>query len=156
MTNLESVLKSRDSTLLTKVHRVKVMVFPVVMCRCESWAVKKVECQRIDAFILLCWRRLLRVPWTTRRSTPSILKGTQCWIFIGRADAEAPIICPPNAKSGSVGKDPDAGKDRRQEEMVGWHHWLNGHGFEKALWDGEGQGSLPCCSPQSHKESDMT
>ena len=74
MTNLDSILKSRDITLSTKVHLVKAMVFPVVMCGCESWSVKKAECQRIDAFELWCWRRLLRVPWTVRRSNESILK----------------------------------------------------------------------------------
>ena len=74
MTNLNSVLKSRDIALLTKVHVVKAMVFPVVMYRCESWSIKKSECQRIDAFKLWCWRRLLRVPWTARRSNQSILK----------------------------------------------------------------------------------
>ena len=74
MTNLDSILKSRDVTLLTKIHLVKAVVFPVVMFRCESWTVKKVECQRIDAFELWCWRRLLRVPWTARRSNQSILK----------------------------------------------------------------------------------
>ena len=74
MTNLDSILKSRDTTLSTKVHLVKAMVFPVVMYRCESWTVKKAECRRIDAFELWCWRRLLRVPWTVRRSNQSILK----------------------------------------------------------------------------------
>ena len=74
MTNLDSIFKSRDITLLTKVHLVKAMVFPVVMYGCESWTVKKAECQRIDAFELWCWRRLLRVPWTVRRSNQSILK----------------------------------------------------------------------------------
>ena len=74
MTNLNSVLKSRDIALLTKVHVVKAMVFPVVMYRCESWSIKESECQRIDAFKLWCWRRLLRVPWTARRSNQSILK----------------------------------------------------------------------------------
>ena len=74
MTNLESILKSRDITLPTKVHLVKAMVFPVVMYGCESWTVKKAECQRIDAFELWCWRRHLRVPWTARRSNQSILK----------------------------------------------------------------------------------
>ena len=74
MTNLDSVLKSKDITLPTKVCIVKVMVFPVVMYRCESWTIKKAECQRIDAFELWCWRRLLRVPWTTKRSNQSILK----------------------------------------------------------------------------------
>src|SRR5574337_712500 len=74
MTKLDSILKSRDITLLTKVHIVKVMVFPVVMYGCESWTIKKAECQRIDAFELWCWRRLLRVLWTARRSNQSILK----------------------------------------------------------------------------------
>ena len=74
MTNLESILKSRDSTLPTKVHLVKAMVFPVVMYRCESWTIKKAERQRIDAFELRCWRRILRVPWTARRSNQSVLK----------------------------------------------------------------------------------
>ena len=74
MTNLDSILKSRDITLPTKVHLVKAMVFPVVMYGCESWTIKKAECQRIDAFELWCWRRLLKVPWTARRSKQSILK----------------------------------------------------------------------------------
>ena len=74
MTNLDSILKSRDITLPTKVHLVKAMVFPVVMYGCESWTVKKAECRRIDAFELWCWRRLLRVPWTARRSNKSILR----------------------------------------------------------------------------------
>ena len=74
MTNLDSILKSKDVTLLTKVHLVKAMVFPVVMYGCESWTIKKAECQRIDAFELWCWRRLLRVPWTARRSNQSLLK----------------------------------------------------------------------------------
>ena len=75
MTNLASILKRRNVTLLTNVHLVKAMVFPVVMCVCQSWTIKKAECQRIDAFELWCWRRLLRVPWTARRSNQSILKG---------------------------------------------------------------------------------
>ena len=74
MTNLDSILKSRDITLSTKVHLVKAMVFPVVMYGCESWTIKRAECRRIDAFELWCWRRLLRVPWTARRSNQSILK----------------------------------------------------------------------------------
>ena len=74
MTNLDSILKSRDNTLPTKVHLIKAMVFPVVMYECESWTIKKAECQRIDSFELWCWRRLLTVPWTARRSNQSILK----------------------------------------------------------------------------------
>ena len=92
---------SRDITLPTKVHLVKAMVFPVVMYSCESWTVKKAECRRIDAFELWCWRRLLRVPWTARRSNQSILKGDKSWVFIGRTDAEVetPILWPPDEKS---------------------------------------------------------
>ena len=87
MTNLDSILKSRDITLSTKVHLVKAMVFPVVMYGCESWTIKKAEHQRTDAFELWCWRRLLRVPWTAR--DPVHPKGDQFWLFIGRTDVEA-------------------------------------------------------------------
>ena len=90
-------------------------------------------------------------------------KGNQSWIFIGRTDAEAPILWPPDAKNWLLGKDPDAGRDWRQEEkgmteneMVGWHHWLDGHKFEQALGVGDGQGGLACCSPWGHKELDTT
>ena len=138
MTNLDSILKSRDITLPTKVHLVKATVFPVIMYGCEIWTIKKAERQRIDTLELWCWRRLLRVPWTARRSSQSILKGNQSWIFTGRTDAEAetPILWPPDAKNWLLGKEPDAGKDWKWEkgmtenEMVGWHHWLNGHEFE--------------------------
>ena len=91
MTNLDSILKSRDVTLPTKVHLVKAMVFPAVTHGCKSWTIKKAEHRRIDAFELWCWRRLLRVSWTTRRSNQSIPKGDQSWVFIGRTDAEAEI-----------------------------------------------------------------
>ena len=85
----------------TEVHLVNAMVFPVVIYGCESWTVKKAEHQRIDAFELCCWRRLLRVPWTARRSNQSILYGDQSWVFVGitDADAETPILWPPHAKS---------------------------------------------------------
>ena len=87
MTNLDSIIQSRDITLPTKVRLVKAMVFPVVMYGCENWAVKKAERRRIDAFELWCWRRLLRVPWTAIQ--PVYPKGDQSWVFIGRTDAEA-------------------------------------------------------------------
>ena len=109
MTNLDSILKNRDITLLTKVCLVKAVVFLVVMYGCEGWTIKKAQCQTIDAFEL-CWRRLLRVPWTVRRSNQSILKEINS-IFIGRTDAEAPILWLPDEKSRLTGKDPDAGKD---------------------------------------------
>ena len=101
MTNLDSILKSRDITLSTKVRLVKAMVFPVVMYGCENWTIKKAECRRIDAFELWCWRRLLRVPWTARRSNQSILKEISPWVFIGGTDVEAetPILWPPNVKN---------------------------------------------------------
>jgi len=99
-TNLDSILKSRNITLPTKVCLVKAMVFPVVMYGCESWTIKKAEHGRIDAFELWCWRRLSRVPWTARRSNQSILKD-QSWVFFGRTDVEAetPILWRPDGKS---------------------------------------------------------
>ena len=105
--------------------------------------------------IMWCWRRLLRVHWIARRSNQSILKD-QSWIFIGRTDAEVKLW-PPDVKNWLIGKDPDSGKDWRQEklktddEMVGWHHRLDGHEFEEALGVGDGQGSLLCCSPWGYK-----
>ena len=101
MTNLDSVLKSRDITLLTKVHIVKAMVFPVVTYSCESWTIKKAECQRIDAFKLWCWRRLLKVPWTARRSNQSILREINPGMHIGwtDAEAEAPVFWSPDENS---------------------------------------------------------
>ena len=128
MTNLDSILKSRDIILSAKFHLVKSMVFPVVTCGCESWPVKKAERQRIDAFELWCWRRLLRVPWTTKEVKPVHPKGNQSWIFIGRTDAEAeaPVLWPPDVKSWLIRKDPDAGKDWRQEEKgtTEWDGWM--------------------------------
>ena len=106
MTNLDSILKSRDIILLTKVHLVKATVFPVVMYGCESWTIKKVEHRRTDAFELWCWRRLLRVH----------LKGNQSWIFFGRTDVEAPILWPPDVNTWFIWKDPDTGKEWGQEE----------------------------------------
>ena len=113
----------------TKVPLVKAMVFPVVMCGCESWTMKKAERQTIDAFELWCWRRLLIVPWTARRVQPVHPKENQSWIFIGRnhAEAEAPILWSPDAKSRLTGKDPEAGKDEHRRRR-GWQRmrWLDG------------------------------
>ena len=109
MTNLDSIFKSRDITLPTKVHLVKAMVFPVVMYRCESWTIKKAECQRIDAFELWCRRRLLRVSWTARTSNQSILKEISPEYSL--KVLEALILWPLDPKSQLIGKDPDAGKD---------------------------------------------
>ena len=164
MTNLDSLLKSRDITLPTKVNLVKAMVFPVVMYGCESWTIKKAESQRIDAFELWCWRRLLRVPWAARRSTQSILKeispgcsleglmpklklntlATSCeelthwkrfWCWEGWGQEE---------------------KGTTEDEMAGWHHQLNGHEFEWTPGVGDGQGGLVCCDSWHCKESDTT
>ena len=251
-------IKNRDTVLLTTVCLVKAMVFPVVMYGWEGWTVKKAECWGIDAFELWCWRRLLGICWTAKRSNQSILmeispecsleglmlklklqyfghlmrridsledpdagkdwwqegkgtiedemvgchhrpnghelgyekamknwcfwtvvlektleslldckeiqpvhpNGNQSWMFIGRADAQAetPILWPPDVKNWLIWKDPEAEKDWRQkkgmteDEMVGWHHWLDGHEFEQAVGVGDGQGSLVCCSPWGCKE----
>ena len=115
-TSLGSILKSRD-TLPTKVCLVKAMDFPVVMYGCESWTTKKAECRKIDAFELWCWRRRLRVLWTARRSNQSILKEINPeYSLEWHAEAEAPILWPPDAKSWLIGKDPDARKGGRHEE----------------------------------------
>ena len=166
MTNLDSIFKSRDITLPTKVHLVKAMVFPVVIYGCESWTVKKAESQRIDAFELWCWRRLLRVPWTARKSNQSILKEIdQSWVFFGSNDAkvETPILWPPHVKSWLIGKDSDAGrawgqeeKGTTEDEMAGWHHGLDGHKFGWTPGAGDRQGGLECCNLWGRKESDTT
>ena len=123
---------------------------------------KNAECQRIDAFKLWCWRRLLRVPWTIRRSSQSILKEIN-----PEYSLEGLMLKLKLHYFGHliwlIGKDPDVGKDWRQKdkamtgnEMVGWYHRLNGHEYEQTLGNGEGQGSLACCSPWDHKELDTT
>ena len=147
MTNLDSTLKIRVITLLTKVCIVKAIVFPVVMYRRETWTINKAECWRIDGFKLWCWRRLLRVLWTAGR-------WNQSWIFTGREDAEieAPTLWVPAVKSWLIGKDLNAGKEWGQEEKgateeekIGWNHLLSGHEFEQTPEDSEEQGSLTCC-----------
>ena len=129
MTNLDSILKSRDITLLTKVHLVKAMVFPVVVYGCESWTIKKAERQRIDAFELWCWRRCLRVHWTAKGLKPLNPKGNQSWIFIGRTDAwaEMPILWPPDVKNWLLGKDLEVGKMKgRRRRGLQRMRWLDG------------------------------
>ena len=162
MIKLDSILKSRDITWPTKVCLVKPMIFPVVMYGCESWTIKKAERQRIDAFELRCWRRLLRVPWTTRRANQSILKEISTEYSLEGLMLKLKLQYFGHLKNWLIGKDPDAGKDWRQEkgttenEMVGWHHRSDGHEFEQAPGVGDGHGSLACCSPRGHKESDTT
>ena len=140
MTNLDSILKSRDITLPTKFRLVKAMVFPLVMYGCESWTVKKAEHRKIDAFELGCWRRLLRVPWTARRSNQSILKeiSRECSLeglmlklklqyfghFMQRVDSLEKIVMPGGRDWGQEEK------GMTEDEMAGWHHLLDGHEFE--------------------------
>ena len=153
MTNLDSILKSKDITLLTKVHIVKSMVFPVVMYRCKSWTIKKAECQRADIFVLWCWRRLLRVPWTARRSNQSILRKSTmniCWKGWCWSWSSNTLVT--LWEEVIHWKRPNDGKDWGQEEkgstedeMVGWHHRLNRHGFGWTPRVGDGQGGLVCC-----------
>ena len=161
MTNINSTLKSRDITLWTKVHLVKAMVFPVFMWELdykEGWAPKN------WCFWTVVLEKSLESPFSCKEIKPVNPKGNQCWIFIGRTDAEAemPIFWPPDMKSWLIGKDPDAGQVWRQEEkgmtedeMVGWHHQLGGHEFEQALGVGDRQGSLACCSLWGCKELDL-
>ena len=167
MTNLDSILKNRDITLSTKVRLVQAMIFPVVMYGCESWTIKKAEYRRIDAFELCYWRRLLRVPWTARRwrSNQAILKEISPEYSMEGLTLKLKFqyFGPLMQKIWLTGKDSDAGKDWGQEEkgmtedeMVGWHHWLNRHEFEQTPGDNEGQGSLVCCSSWGCKKLDMT
>ena len=123
----------------------------------ESWALKN------WCFWTVVLEKTLESPLDCKETKPVNLKGNPSWIFIGRADAEAPILWPPDAKNWVTGEDYGAGKDWRQEEkgmtedeMVGQQHWLNRHEFEQTLGVGDGQGSLVCCSPWGCKESDMT
>ena len=163
--NLDSILKSRDITLPTKVRLVKAMVFPVVMCGCECWTIQKAECRRINAFKLWCLRRLLRIPWTARRLNQSVLKeinpeysleGLMLKLkleyfghLVRRADSLGKNSLMPGRIEGRRRRD-------RQVVMVGWRHWLNGHEFESTPGVGDGQGGLVCCSPWGRKESDTT
>ena len=140
------------------------MVFPVVVYWCESWTIKKAERQRIDAFFFfLNWcfwtvvlEKALEIPLDYKEIKLVTPKGNQSWIFIERTDTEASILWPPDAKNWLIGKDPDAGEDWRQEEketiedeIVGWHHQLDGHEFEQAPGVSDRQGSLVCCRPPS-------
>ena len=156
MSNLDRILKGRDITLLTKVHLVKTMVFSVVMYGCKGWTIKKAECRRINDFELWCWRRLLRGPWTARRSNQSVLKeiSPECSLeglmlklklqYFGHLMQMTDSL----EKTLMLGKiESRTRRGQQRDKMVGWHHGLNGHKFEQALGVGEGQGSLVCCSP---------
>ena len=164
MTNLDSILKSRDITLLTNVRLVKAMVFLVVMYECESWTIKKAECWRFDAFELWCWRRLLRVPWTSRRSNQAILKEINPEYSLEGLMLKLKIQyfgylmqrTNPLEKTLMLGK--IEGMRRGWQRM----RWLDGitnsggHEFEQAQEVGDGQGGLAWYSPWGCEESDMT
>ena len=160
MTNLDSIFESRDITLPTKVCLVKAMVFPMVMYGSESWTVKKAERLGIDAFELWCWRRLLRVPWTAKRSNQSILKEISpgCSLegmmlklklqyfgyLMWRVDSLEKTLM-----LGGIG-----GRRRKgttEDEIAGWHHWLDGCESEWTLGIGDGQGGLACCDSWGHR-----
>ena len=164
MTNLDSIFKSRDITLPTKARLVKAMVFPVVMYGCESWTVKKAECRRIDAFELWCWRRLLRILWTARRSNQSILKEISPGISLEGMMLKLKLqyFSHLMRRVNSLEKT-DAGRDLGQEEkgttedeMAGWHHQLDRHGFGWTPGVDDGQGGLACCNSWGRKELDTT
>jgi len=164
MTNLDSIFKSRDITLPTKVRLVKAMVFPVVMYGCESWTVKKAEC-RSWCFWSVVFDKTLESPLDCKEIQPVHSEGDHSWDFFGRNDAKAetPVLWSPHAKSWLIGKDSDAERDWWQEEkgttedeMAGWHHWLDGCECEWTLGVGDGQRGLACCNSWDHKESDTT
>ena len=164
MTNLDSIFKSRDITLPTKVRLVQAMVFPMVMYGCKSWTVKKAERQRIDAFELWCWRRLLRVPWTQgdptssfwRRSTLRFLWRKWCYSWSSSTLATSceelthwkRLWCWEGLGAG--------GEGTTEDEMAGWHHWLDGRESEWTPGVGDGQGGLACYDSWGRKESDTT
>ena len=165
--NLDSIMKSRDISLPTKIHLVKAMVFPYMVFHVWMW---ELDCEESWApknwcFWTVVLEKTLESPLDCKEIQPVHPKGNQSWIFIGRTDAEAETskLWPPDAKNWLIGKDPDSGKDWRQkekgtteDEMVGWHHWLDRYEFEQALGVGDGQRSLACGSPWGCKESDMT
>ena len=165
MTNLDSIFKSRDITLPTVVRLVKAMVFPVVMYGCEELDSKESWVPKNCCFWTVVFEKALESPLDCREIQPIHPKRDQSWVFIGRIDVETetPILWPPDVKSWLIWKDPDAGKDWGQEEkgmtedeMAGWHHWLNGHGFGWTPGVGGGQGGLACYGSWSRKELDMT
>ena len=174
MTNLDIIFKSRDITLPTKVCLVKAMVFPVVMYGCESWTVESwapknlcfwtvvlektlespLDCKEIQPVLGVLWK-----DWLVSYLVHSLSRVQLC----DPMKAETPILWPPHVKSWLIGKDSDAGRDWGQEEkgttedqMAGWHHWLDGHEFGWTPGDGEGQGGLACCASWGRKESDTT
>ena len=172
MVNLDSILKSRDITLPKILHLVKAMVLKKKSYDFSSSHVWMWELDYKDSWVLKNWcfwtmvlEKTLESPLDCKEIQPVHPKGNQPWIFIGRTDAEAetPILWPPDTNNWFIGKDPDAGKDWRwekkgttEDEMPGWHHCLKGHEFEQASGVGDGQGGLECCSPWDCQELDTT
>ena len=166
MTKLDSILKSWDITLLTKVHLVKAMVFPVVMYGCESWTIKKESwVPKNWCFWTVVLEKTFESPLDCTEIQPVNPKGNLSWVFTGKTDAEAetPILWSPDVKNWLTGKDLDARKDWRQEEkgmtedeMARWHHWLDGRESEWTPGVGDGQGGLACCDSWGCKELDTT
>ena len=154
-------IKIKDITLPIKAYTVKAMFFPVAMYGCESRTIKLKNWH----FWTVVLEKILEGPLDSKEIKPVSPKGNQPWILIGRTDAEAEasILWPPDAKNWLLRKDPDVGKDWRQEEkgitedeIIGWHHQFNGHKSEQTPGDSEGQGGLACCSPWGHRESNVT
>ena len=163
MTNLDSIFKSRDITLPTKVRLVKATVFPVVMYGWENWTVKKAEHRRCFWTVVL--EKTLESPLDCKEIQPVHAEGDQPWDYFGRNDAKAetPVFWPPHVKSWLTGKDSDGGRDwgheekgTTQNEIAGWHHWLNGRESEWTPGDVDGQGGLVCCDSWGRKEWDTT
>ena len=164
ITNLDSVLKSRGITLLTKIHIVKAMVFPVITYSCESWTIKMAECQRIDALELWRWRRLLKVSWTARKSNQSVLREINSEYSLEELMLKLTLqyfghlMRTDNSVENSRcwKRLREKKKSVSEDEMAGWHHRCNERELGKTPGDGERQGGLACCSPWGHKESDLT
>ena len=165
MAKLDSILKSRDITLPTKVHLVKAMVFPVVMLWMWELDCEEVWAPKNWCFWTVVLEKTLESPLNCKEIQLVHSEGDQPWNFFGRTDAEAetPILWPPHVKSWLIGKDCDAGRDRGQEEkgttedeMAGWHHWLDWRESEWTPGVGNGQGGLACCNSWIRKESDTT
>ena len=163
MTSLDSILKSRDITLPTKLHLVKAIVFPVVMYGCESWTIRRLSTEELDASELWCWGRLLRVSWTVRRSNQSILKKINPEYSLERLMLKLKLQCfghlmqrTDSFEKTLMVKDWRQEKGMTEDEMVGWHHGLNGHESEWTPGDGDEQGGLACCDSWGRKEADTT
>ena len=164
MTNLDSILKSRDITLQTKVHLVKTTVFPVGMYWCESWTINQVDGWKTGAFTLSCWRRLVRVPWASRRSNQLLLKEINPEYSLEGLMLKLKLHCFGHLMRRAYSLEETLmlgkieGGSRRGQQRMRWLNdvQFNGHEFEQTLGDGTGQGSLVCCNPWGHRELNTT